>query len=255
MMINKKNCSFFPTIKYLRTKATRALYSLNSKLNIYRTPIRTALRIFDAIIRPILLYASEVFEPYSAFDQKKWENGDIERAHMQFLKRILGVNRSATNILVRGELGRHTLQEEVLRGTIGHAKSMQEKDDSYLVKQAYYYEMSTDLTKNNYLLKIHEAAPKIHEIHQCFEPYADPYQNIYNIPVGKLKKYTKEIFHTQWKADLAESTKGETYRLFKDKMEFEKYLDLPNRKERVSLTKFRVSDHKLGIEEGRRCTL
>ena len=34
MMINKKNCSFFPTIKYLRTKATRALYSLNSKLNI-----------------------------------------------------------------------------------------------------------------------------------------------------------------------------------------------------------------------------
>ena len=111
MMINKKNCSFFPTIKYLRTKATRALYSLNSKLNIYRTPIRTALRIFDAIIRPILLYASEVFEPYSAFDQKKWENGDIERAHMQFLKRILGVNRSATKILVRGELGRHTLQD------------------------------------------------------------------------------------------------------------------------------------------------
>ena len=173
---------------------------------------------------------------------------------MQFLKRILGVNRSATNILVRGELGRHTLQEEVLRRTIGHAKSMQEKDDSYLVKQAYCYEMSTDLTKNNYLLKIHEAAPKIHEIHQCFEPYADPYQNIYNIPVGKLKKYTKEIFHTQWKAEFAESTKGETYRLFKDKMEFEKYLDLPNRKERVSLTKFRVSDHKLGIEEGRRCT-
>ena len=68
MIINKKNCSFTPTIKYLRTKATRALYSLNSKLNIYRTPVKTALKIFDSLIRPILLYASEVFEPYSTFD-------------------------------------------------------------------------------------------------------------------------------------------------------------------------------------------
>ena len=173
---------------------------------------------------------------------------------MQFLKRILGVNRSTTNILVRGELGRHTLQEEVLRRTIGHAKSIQEKDDSYLVKQAYNFELKADMTKNTNLLKVHEFAPQIHEIHQCFYPYADPYENIYNIPVDKLKKYTNEIFQSQWKVKLAGSTKGETYRQFKDKMAFEKYLELPDRKERVSLTKLRVSDHKLGIEEGRRCT-
>ena len=72
--------------------------------------------------------------------------------------------------------------------------------------------------------------------------------------MDKLKKYTNEIFQSQWKAKLADSTKGETYRQFKDKMAFEKYLELPDRKERVSLTKLRVSDHKLGIEEGRRCT-
>ena len=35
-------------------------------------------------------------------------------------------------------------------------------------------------------------------------------------------------------------------------MKFEPYLKLLNRKQRVSLTKLRVSDHKLMIEEGRR---
>ena len=252
-LINKKNCSFLPTIKYLKTKATRALYSLNSKLNIYRTPIKTSLKIFDALIRPILLYASEIYEPYSKQDSSKWDNGDIERTHMQFLKRILGVNRSTTNILVRGELKRHSLQEEVLRRTIRHAKSIQEKDDSYLVKQAYNYELQCDLTSNSYFSKIQEYAHKLQEIHQCFHPYADPFLNIYEIPTDKLKTYMDQIFHSEWRIRLEDSTKGETYRSFKNNMAFEPYLFITNRKERVSLTKLRISDHKLGIEEGRRC--
>ena len=34
----------------------------------------------------------------------------IEKMHTQFIKRILGLNRSTTNILARGELGRYPLQ-------------------------------------------------------------------------------------------------------------------------------------------------
>ena len=50
------------------------------------------------------------------------------------------------------------------------------------------------------------------------------------------------------------STKGETYRSYKNQKLYEPYLDQLDRKLRRTLTKFRVSDHKLMIEEGRHKT-
>ena len=46
--------------------------------------------------------------------------------------------------------------------------------------------------------------------------------------------------------------KSETYLLFKTKVGLEKYLALKNRKLRVAFSKFRLSDHNLMIEAGRR---
>ena len=75
-------------------------------------PIKTALKIFDAYISPILLYGSEVWCTFLVNDYKKWELSPIEKVHTQFLKRMLGVNYSTTNILVRRECGRNPLQEK-----------------------------------------------------------------------------------------------------------------------------------------------
>ena len=104
IMINKKNCTFSPAIKALRIKSTRALYAIKSKVNINRLPIKVALKLFDALVKPILLYASEIWEPFLDNDYDKWDNNEIEKVHLQFLKQLLGVNRSTTSILVRGEL-------------------------------------------------------------------------------------------------------------------------------------------------------
>ena len=111
--IHKKSCSFTPTLKYFRLKATRALYALRNKINFNNIPIKVALKLFDAIIKPILLYGSEVWEPFINQDDTKWDQNDIERTYLQFLKRTLGVNRSTTTAMVRGELNRHSLQEEI----------------------------------------------------------------------------------------------------------------------------------------------
>ena len=113
--INKKNCTFVPATKNLRIKATRALYAIKTKVNINRLPIRMALKLFDALVKPILLYASETWEPFLDNDYDKWDYNEIEKVHLQFLKQLLGVNRSTTNILVRGETNRHTLLQEVLK--------------------------------------------------------------------------------------------------------------------------------------------
>ena len=61
--INRRG-NFTPTLDDLSNKATNAIYSLNRKINIKFLSPSTILRLFDNLISPILLYGSEVWEPY-----------------------------------------------------------------------------------------------------------------------------------------------------------------------------------------------
>ena len=115
--INSKNCSFTPTLEDLSCKAKKAIYVLLNKLPTKLTPIKTLITLFDTCIVPILLYGSEVWAPFLNHEWKTWEYTPIEKVHTQFLKRVLGVNRSTTNALVRGELGRHSLLEQITNRT------------------------------------------------------------------------------------------------------------------------------------------
>ena len=185
-------------------------------------------------------------------DSNKWDYNNSEKTHLQYLKRILGVNRSTTNILIRGEINRHSLQEEILRRNIKYAKYLYHKTDEVIVKQAYNFELNRPPGCINFTSTMLKHTEHLHSLHNRFLPFQDPFANIYQISEAKLKAYTYQIFHNEWKSKLDTSTKGETYKRFKANMKQEPYLKLLNRKERVSLTKFRVSDHKLMIEEGRR---
>ena len=132
--INSKNCSFTPTLEDLSCKAKKAIYVLLNKLPIKLTPIRTLITLFDACIVPILLYGSEIWAPFLNYDWKKWEATSIEKVHTQFLKRILGVNRSTTNAMVRAEVGRHSLIEQITNRNINYINYLQHKNPQTLVK-------------------------------------------------------------------------------------------------------------------------
>ena len=82
------------------------------------------LKIFDLCITPILLYASEVWGPLHV---KNWDTLPIEMIHTQFLKRLLGVNRSTTNLMTRSEIGRHSLLHYVTKRNINFLKYIEEK--------------------------------------------------------------------------------------------------------------------------------
>ena len=99
-------------------------------------------------------------------------------------------------------------------------------------------------------IKKYSAALQV--LHSKFLPWKNPYENILRISTEKLKLYTKQIFHADWKAKLMESRKGRTYRGFKDYMRYEPYFNNISRKEWTVFLKLRVSEHKLMIEEGRR---
>ena len=131
--INSKDCSFKPTLSDLSSKATKAIYSLLSKIPAKLIPVKTMLKLFDSCKVPILLYGSEVWAPFMNFDWKHWDTTQIEK-NTQFLKRILGVNRSTTNVLVRSEVGRRSLQEKILTRNINYIKYIDSKDPHALVK-------------------------------------------------------------------------------------------------------------------------
>ena len=127
-----KNGSFKPTLDDLRCKAIKAIYAINRKLNLNCLPIKSAIKLFTALISPILLYGCEIWEPYMDFEYEKWDDNPIEKAHTQFLKRLIGVNRSTSNILVRGDLGKKPLQADALSRNIGYLKYLSNKQDNSL---------------------------------------------------------------------------------------------------------------------------
>ena len=225
----------------LSSKANKAIYALRAKLPFKTLPIKTLLKVFDTCIQPILLYGSELWEPYTNMDCNKWEGSKIERVHTQFLKRLLGVNTSTTNVMTRAELGRHSLQELITRRCIRYIAYVQGKDEEYLCKQAYRYELGqiSDNERPNILDKV-TFMQRI------------PYQDICLVDDKELKGRIREEFDIMWKAQLETYRKSVTYRTFKDKVKFEPYLeDIKNRSHRVAMTKFRLSDHCLMIEKGR----
>ena len=59
----------------------------------------------------ILLYGSELWGTlFKSDDDEKWDKNPIEKVHLQFTKRLLGLNRSTSNTMVRGVIGRHSLR-------------------------------------------------------------------------------------------------------------------------------------------------
>ena len=64
------------------------------------------------MIMPILLYGSEVWGAYECNPIKKsdeWGKLTIETIQRQFIKRLIAVNKSTTNVMVHGETGRYPL--------------------------------------------------------------------------------------------------------------------------------------------------
>ena len=115
---------FSPTIEDLSLKATRAIFALNNKIKISKYPKRLAIRLFNALITPLLLYGSEVWGPFMSYDYLSWESTKIERVQTQFLKRLLGCNIQTSNYMTRAEVGARPLLLIIIKRAVGYVNSI-----------------------------------------------------------------------------------------------------------------------------------
>ena len=95
--ISARNCTFSPTIDDLSIRANPAIFALNNKYKISKLPKKLAIKLFNSLIAPMLLYGSEVWGPYLDNDYLSWESSKIERVQTQFIKRLLGCNIQTNN--------------------------------------------------------------------------------------------------------------------------------------------------------------
>ena len=155
------NGNFSLAQKQLSEKALHAMGSIRRHLNIHHLKPKLAIKIFESIISPILLYNSEIWGAYMKNDFKKWDTSPTEKAHLRFCKIYLGLGKKASNLATRGELGKFPLIISIFKrlfNYITHLNSLPESTiakqafllskDLYQQKKTYFYGNTTNILKS-----------------------------------------------------------------------------------------------------------
>ena len=68
---------------------------------------------------------------------------------------------------------------------------------------------------------------------------------------SKVKLTLIDQFKQSWESTVENSPKSLNYRIFKEELKFENYLNILSKKDAITLLKFRICNHHLPIEKGR----
>ena len=229
----------------LSSKANKAKFALNNIAKLKQIPVKTAIYLFDAAVLPILTYCSEIWALNATLDHDKWDKTSTEQAHLNFIKHILGVNRSTNNLICRAELGRYPLSIEINTKIINfyrHAKAM--PVDS-IVHQSYL--LDKNISQRHVATTLFQHIQNLGHVNNL---------DILTTPKINTKKLLKNVYNKIWMDKLRLTSRGKYCVTFKNNICYEQYLNHINfRNLRRVLTKLRLSDHNLMIEQGRKAKI
>ena len=244
------------SIHALRKKALKVLFCMKKAITSEYSRPPLYIKLFDAYVKPVLLYSSEVWGPDYLVDENKclealYEKFIPDTLHIKFLKQILGVHDKATNNAVRGEVGAYPVAIKSLLSSVKYWLYVLKKNNS-IVHEAY-------------LDSINIAGGFGHQIktllHKLGFSHVWENQNTFSEKklVRAIKAKLESRFDNFWNRSLYDDigkpngNKLRTYRTFKKSFCIEKYLYCNDCKfyDVCRFTQLRVSAHKLDIERGR----
>nr|XP_006815364.1 PREDICTED: RNA-directed DNA polymerase from mobile element jockey-like [Saccoglossus kowalevskii] len=124
----------------LKNKALKACFKMNQLLfSATCTMLRIHLKMFDAVVRPILLYCTEIWSSdIIAHTKQLWNlTTPMEKLHTKFCKFLLKVNSRASNLPCLIELGRYPLTIQGTKQLLKYWMRVQEMPENTLVCEAY----------------------------------------------------------------------------------------------------------------------
>ena len=234
----------------LYKKGLKAFFKLKSKfMNFENIPIKTSLKLFDTLIRPIITYGCEVWFTDYKFSLDNCDKLNTEKLQHKMLKSILGVKRQASNMACRLECNREPITIFVLSQMYKYYQRLSKLNENRILYSAYLTdcELYTDKVKSG-----------ISNIHKAYE-YINREFDQFKMDHTTFNKLIKEKFNSNEIKKVNQIKQGEMdskldfyCNIYDPENNLPSYLSLPiPRTDRCQITKLRISDHNLKIERGR----
>lgn len=240
-----KNGHWQRTQKKLAKHSLYALHNLFIIFNQLEMTIPEKCKLFDSLVGSILNYGAEIL----GYNEGK----DIELIHCKFIRKILNVRKSTNLDGLYGELGRHPMRIQRKIIIIKYWLKIISADNNLLIKQVYMslkQDADNNLSYNgkNWAYQVKKILDEI----GMSNIWSNQNTLGYDINLNSIKLRILDIYKQCWYANINNSSRLETYCVFKHDFGLEDYLSIVNiNKYRIALTKFRISSHNLEIEIGR----
>ena len=189
-------------------KAERAIFALNSRLKLKQLRIDIPLKLFDSCINTVLTCGSEVWLPFNDMSYNNWDSTEIE-TKLYFLKHILGLNRSSTNILVRGKLGKFPLKCTIDIRAVQFYKHLL-KSDNEIIQNC--------ITVDRNLFSDSFTYSFVGYLKNLQQSLCDSNIQITSLPKSKVKKLVREHYSSICQRELMNCPNAEFLRQFKVQM-------------------------------------
>ena len=246
-VIIHKSGQFHEAKKDLLCKARKGLFKLRSLFfqnKLHLKPL-LALHCYEALIKPIYLYACEVWVTLTKTFYKEIEQFDIN-----FLRHILGVRGQVSPHAVRIELGKCSPSIDINSCLINYRHRLNNTTYSTnpLLFSAYMTDKLLSATDKTTFYNVTNNIIAQYNLNELLDS---------NLALATKKKKIKEVFIDNNIQDqnfhILHNNKLSSYRsVAPNGKQVAGYITaIKNTHQRISVTKLRLSAHKLNIETGR----
>ena len=248
--------SFSKALDSLYKKSLRSLFSLYSSLNIYSdgSSIPLFLKLFDALVKPILLYGSEIW----GYATLNLTNNPSEKLINKFYRILLGVPNYCSTIGTHVELGRFPVSVDIKYSMLKYFCRVVTLPKSRLVSHCYWSLFNLKNVKDRWLSSVKEIIECAGQ--RTFNFLWNSQKSLSQVNTkliykcqGQVLETFKQQFISTAVNKMAEQNKLQYFREAKTEFTLSKYLHiLAARNSRSLLCKLRLGALKLEVETGRK---
>ena len=237
------NGSFTKAIEKQIDQARKAMFSLITKARRLQLPVDLQIELFDKTVVPILLYGCEVWGCSNI--------SEIEVFYRKFLKIVLKVGKSTPNCMVYGETGKFPLQLTIFTRIVNFwVKISEDKNKKIATK---FYKIMFNLQKAGHFdfkwlnqVKTILVTTGYSNLWEMQDQYNTKYRIAKNIPTA-IKESIVSVCHDK----IQTGSRCNSYKIFKQNLNFEYYLTNLSTRHRITMSKFRCGHNRLPVNDFR----
>ena len=232
---------FASHVEHVVGKSLKNLNFLLHKCRKIPVSLKTQCQLFDSFVGSTLCYGSEI----CGYSKSK----EVERVHLKFLRRILGVKSSTCSAAVYGDLGRYPMYIARYCRLITYWCKLVSSDN--IILRTVYNQAVTD-SNNGFKNWVSNIKNLLNDYGFSDVFNKDIYDPLYLKQFPKVfKQRVIDCFIQDWLRTVHNSAALKDYSLIKHTFGYEPYLDILSRDMRIYFTRLRFSTLNLRIETGR----